>query len=275
MPKKDDPRLERAEKRRLKAEAFRQTAMKLAQPSPLPPHPEGLRPSLWPALAFTGAVLLAAWSFLAATIAVGVILAYAIGTRNNPKRQLLYAYIQGRRQFQLGGYETALANFEDMEEAGFTPPAVVRAIGLTNYHLGRWAEAATYLEDLAARTTDEDVALAHAQVELGEFAAAVARLDALENLPSMGVVVRAVSDLRVRKPAEAVRRLEALIADVGGDDAPAMEPYLGARYWLGVSLKEKGDQAGSRRVLEALYGLDPSYLDVATLVGRPGPEDGG
>jgi tetratricopeptide (TPR) repeat protein len=211
----------------------------------------------------TVAIGLSMWNLIAALIAVGLVLAYAIGTRNDRKRQLLYAYIQGHRQFKAGDFEAALANFTDMEEADFAPPAVLRAVGLTNYQLGRWAEAATYLEDVPKRTADESVALAHALIELEEAREAAAVLDALESLPAQGVVVRAVSDLRAGKSADAAARLLSFLSDAGGRDAPSEEPYLAARYWLGEALEASGRTAEAKEVFACLRDLDPTYQDVA------------
>ncbi len=264
-------RLDRSERRR-KAAAARATALRLAGPSPLPPHPEGLKPPVWPALAMIAAILIAGWSWPLAVVGVGLVLAYAIATRNDKRRHFLYAYVQGHRQFRAGDYEAALANFQDLEEAGFAPPAVLRAIGLTNYQLGRWAEAATYLEDVPNRTPEEEADLAHALVELGEVAEAVRVLDAAKELPPVGRVVRAVADFRLGRPAKAAARLEAVLAEAGGEnDAPHCEPYLGARYWLGLARRAAGDGEGAGRVLEALYEIDPGYHDVASLLGRPAP----
>ncbi len=264
-----DSRHDRAERRRRMAAAARERALRLSKPSPLPPHPEGLRPRVWPVLAFAGAVALSAWSWIAASIAVGIVLAYAIATRNDRKSTLLWAYIQGRRQFLDGDYEAALANFQDLEEADYAPPAVLRALGLTNYQLGQWAEAATYLEDVTDRTADEDAALAHSMLELGEVKEAADLLDALVSPPPLARVTRAVAALKLGNPAEAVAGLRALLDEAGGTNAPAEEPYLGARYWLGLATKAAGDETGARKVLSDLSDIDPGYHDVAAFVGRP------
>lgn len=270
-------RANRSERRRRLAAKAREAVLRLSKPSPLPPHPEGLAPSIWPVLAATVAIGLSVWNWVAALIAVGLVLAYAIGTRNDRKRQLLYAYIQGHRQFKTGDFEAALTNFTDMEEADFAPPAVLRAIGLTNYQLGHWAEAATYLEDVPSPTDQETVALAHAMMELGEAQEAATIIDRLETLPAEGIVVRSVIDLRLGRPHEAVTRLEPFLAEAGGANAPAAEPYLGARYWLGVALKSSGHLSEAEKILSSLHDLDPTYHDVGDLIGRPtpGPEEGG
>lgn len=264
-----DARQDRTERRQRMVAAARERALQLAKPAPLPPHPEGLRPRIWPVLAFVGAVALSAWSWVVAFIAVGVVLAYAIGTRNDRKSTLLWAYIQGRKQFLSGDYEAALVNFQDMEEADFAPPAVLRAIGLANYQLGHWAEAATYLEDVTDRTADEDAALAHSMVEVGEAKEAVELLDALVAPPPLARVIRAVAALKLGNPGEAVTGLQALLEEAGGTNAPAEEPYLGARYWLGLAARAAGDEAKAREVLSGLSGIDPGYHDVAALFNRP------
>ncbi len=263
-----DTRQDRAERRRKLAEAARERALRLSRPSPLPPHPEGLRPRVWPALAGLAAVALSFFSILAAVIATGAVLAYAMATRDNKKNALLWTYIQGRKQFMEGDYEAALANFEDMEEAGFSPPAVLRGIGLTDYQLGRWAEAATYLEDIPDRSAEETVAMAHSLVELGEYKEAEGLLAGLKEPPPTAGVVRAVTALKLDRPGEAVTVLDGLLAVAGGEGAPAEEPYLGARYWLGQAHLKAGDKAKAKEVFEGLYDLDPSYHDVAALLGR-------
>lgn len=264
-------RADRSEKRRRGTTKVRGAALRAAKPSPLPPHPEGLKPSIWPPLALLAAIALAGWSPLAAFVAVGVVLAYAAATRNNRRQHLLYAYIQGHRQFRGGDYEAALANFEDMENGGFSPPAVVRAIGLTNYNLGRWAEAASYLEDVPDRTPEESGALGHALLELGELPQAIEVLDGIEDPPPVVRVTRAVADLKAGRPRDAARKLEAVLDQAGGGQAPAAEPYLGARYWLGTVLRDLGEEERGTRLLGELYDLDPSYHDVAVILGRPLP----
>lgn len=273
----EDRRQERVERRlRLAAEA-RERVERLSRPSPLPPHPEGLRPRVWPVLAVAGAVLLSAWNLIVAFIAVGLVLAYAVFTRNERKNNLLWTYVQGRRQFMQGNYDAALANFQDMEEADFSPPAVVRAIGLTSYHLGHWADAASYLEDVEGRTADEDVALGQSLIELGEHEAGAKVLDGLAELPPIGEVIRAVAAYRLGHPDQAVTRLETVLAEAGGAGAPAEEPYLGARYWLGLSARAAGDRDRAREALLELSSLNADYLDTATVLkelgGGAAPKD--
>jgi len=270
-----EQRQDRASNRRRAVGASGERAFALGKPVPLPPHPEGLGPRLWPVLAVVGTVVLSAWSLPAAFLVMGVILAYAIATRNDRRNTLLWAYIQGRRQFMQGDYEAALTNFQDMEDADFAPPAVLRGIGLCSYELGRWAEAATYLEDVPDRTPEENTALGHALLELGEIRAAAEVLDGLDEPPPLARVVRAVAALKLGDPAGAVRRLRAVLEEAGGEAAPAEEPYLGARYWLGLAARQAGDEATAVGVLEELYRLDPGYHDVAALVegaGRRSPE---
>lgn len=266
-------RQDRSAKREEKARTRTSRAATLSRPkpSPLPPHPEGLKPPIWPPLLMLVAFALLFWRLLYGAVAIAVVLVYATATRNDRKRHLLYAYIQGRRQFSAGDYEAALANFTDIEEADFAPPAVLRALGLTYYHLGRWAEAATYLEDVPDRGPDEDATLAHALVELGEEAEALEVLDGAERPAPLGGVVRAVVDLRRGKAGAAAAALDAVLAEAGGEEAPPEEPFLGARYWLGVARKAAGDEKGSREAFERLYEIDPSYHDVAAVLGRPGP----
>ncbi len=206
-------------------------------------------------------------------VAVGLVVLYAILTRDDRRRTLLYAYIVGRRQFDAGDYEAALANFADMEEADFAPPAVLRGLGLANYHLGRWAEAATYLEDVPDRTPEEDALLAHALVEVGETDEALRILRGLEDPPPLARVVRAVVLLQQGLAAQAVDRLEEVLEEAGGAAAPAEEPYLGARYWLGLALRSAGEEDRAKEVWEDLYEIEPSYHDVAALLGRNAPED--
>jgi len=248
------------------------------EPPPLPPHPEGLRPPVWPPLA----TLVALVTFLAgvgqgnlvlvvaAGAALGLIVLYATFTRNDPKKQLLYAYIQGRRQFMMGDYEAALANFKDMEEADFSPPAVVRAIGLTSYRLEEWSDTATYLEDVPDRTPDEDAVLAHALVELGDFDGALEVLDHAERETPLARVMRAVVLIKKGRAREAAGVLEAVIEESGGEQAPAAEPYLGARYWLGVAFRETGDEENARKVFAELEELSPGYRDAASSPDRQG-----
>lgn len=269
-------RRDRSEKRRGRAAGSRRAPVALPKPSPLPPHPEGLRPSVWPPL-----VTLVAFGTLLVGVAgnstglkvvgaaaLGLVILYATLTRNNPRRQLLYTYIVAHRQFTAGDYQAALTNFTDMEEGDFAPPAVLRGIGRSSYHLGRWAEATTYLEDVPDRTPEEEAILAHALVELGEYDEALARLDRAGDTGPMGRVVRAVAALRRGRAEAAVSELKGLLEEYGGDRAPAEEPFLGARYWLGVALGEAGHAGEARAVLEALHQLDPEYHDVKSLLGR-------
>lgn len=253
----------------------------LPRPSPLPPHPEGLKPSVWPpllALVAFGILLLGvgqgrSFTITVGLVAVGLVILYAVLTRDDRRRTLLYAYIVGRRQFDTGQYEAALANFADMEEADFAPPAVLRGLGLSNYHLGRWAEAATYLEDVPDRTPEEDAVLAHALVETGETDEALRVLSGLEDPPPLARLVRGIVLLQQGLAAEAAERLEDILEEAGGPAAPAEEPYLGARYWLGLALRRAGEEGRAKEVLEELYEIDPSYHDVAALLGRRALED--
>jgi tetratricopeptide (TPR) repeat protein len=73
--------------------------------------------------------------------------------------------------------------------------------------------------------------------------------------------------------AEAAERLEDILEEAGGPAAPAEEPYLGARYWLGLALRRAGEEGRAKEVLEELYEIDPSYHDVAALLGRRALED--
>jgi tetratricopeptide (TPR) repeat protein len=202
-------------------------------------------------------------------VAMGLVILYARMTRDDPKRQLLYAYILGRRQFTAGDYEAALTNFRDMEDTDFSPPAVLRGIGLSSYHLGQWVDAVTYLEDVPGRTPEEDSVLAQALVELGELDEALAVLGGMERETPEAQVVQAVIRLKQGRAAEAADGLRRVIDEGGGDHAPWEEPYLGARYWLGVALGKAGNEESAREVLSELYEIAPSYQDLAERLGRP------
>jgi len=275
-------RQDRSERRRRAAVSGRRATVRTPAPSPLPPHPEGLRPSVWPpilGLIAFGLLLYGVASGSVGRMAIGgvaVLLVLVWGTlsRSDPKKQLLYTYVVGRRQFSVGDYEAALTNFLDMEESDFAPPSVLRGIALASYHLGKWAEAATYLEDVPERTTDEDTILAHCLVELGETERAVEILDGLENPGPRAAVIRSVVDFREKKTAAAIERLAGVLERAGGARAPAEEPYLGARYWLGKALREACREDEALRVLGELYEMDPSYHDIAVLTGHPAPEKG-
>lgn len=268
-------RKDRSARRRGRAERSRRAPVALPKPSPLPPHPEGLRPSFLPPLltlvSFVVLLIGVAGGSnglkILGAVALGLVILYATMTRNDRRRQLLYAYVVGHRQFSAGDYQAALTNFTDMEESDFAPPAVLRGIGLSSYHLGHWAETSTYLEDVPDRTPEEDAILAHALVELGEYDEAVDRLDRSGNATALGRVVRAVAALRRGRPAESVEILRALLGEFGGERAPAEEPFLGARYWLGLALRDIGQPEDAREVLAALHELDPDYHDVARQLG--------
>ncbi len=274
-------RRRRSQERRGRVAPGGRVRVTLPRPSPLPPHPEGLRPPVWPplvALVAFGVLLLGVgqgrpFIITVGFVAVGLVILYAVLTRDDPRRALLYAYIVGRRQFDAGDYKAALANFADMEEADFAPPAVLRGLGLSNYHLGRWAEAATYLEDVPDRTPEEDALLAHALVEVGETDEALRVLSGLEDPPPLARVVRGVVLLQQGLAAQAADHLEDILEEAGGAAAPAEEPYLGARYWLGLALRSAGEEDRARKVLEELYEIAPSYHDVAALLGRSLPDE--
>jgi len=276
-------RKERRGKRERTAAAGRRAVVRTPVPPPLPPHPEGLRPSIWPpvlGLIAFGLLLYGVASGSVSRIAIGGVAVFLVvvwGTlsRSDPRKQLLYTYIVARRQVSRGDYEAALTNFLDMEEADFAPPAVLRGIALASYHLGRWGDAATYLEDVPDRTPDEDEILAHCLVELGETRRAVEMLDALEEPGPRVAVIRAVVDLSEGRASAAAERLTEVLERAGGSRAPAEEPYLGARYWLGRALGAAGREDEARRVLDDLYGLDPGYHDVAALLGRVTTEEDG
>ncbi|MCL6580676.1 MAG: tetratricopeptide repeat protein [Firmicutes bacterium] len=258
-------RLDRREERRRRMAEVQAELMRRAKPSPLPPRPEGLRLPVWPAVAMILAFLLLFWNIPLGAVAMFLVVTYAVFTRNDPRRQLLYTWVQARRQFDRGEYAGALENFRDMEEADFSPPAVVRAIGLTQYQLGEWAEAATYLEDVPDRTPDENAALAHSLVELGELKEAVDLLQSLEELTPLAKIVWGVAELRLGRPEEARRRLEEVLAEVEGT-ATLEEPYLGAAYWLGKAELALGNREGAREVLSRVHEVDPDYHDVAELL---------
>ncbi len=264
----------RAVERARRAQARREAALRLTQPaSSLPPRPEGLGLPVIPALVGLVGLGLLFWHFYYGVAVIVSVIAYAYFTRNDLKRRLLDAYLRGRMQFAAGDYEAALANFSDIEDADFSPPAVLRAIALTHYQLGNWAEAATYLEDVPKRTPDEDAILAHCLVELDETEEAGKVLGAMESTTPLAGVVRGVMALRSGDAEHAVRVLQDTLAFADAGSSRAEEPFIGATYWLGVARAEAGDEDGAREEFEAVYSVNPGYHDVAARLGKPGPGD--
>jgi tetratricopeptide (TPR) repeat protein len=170
--------------------------------------------------------------------------------------------------FESGDYEVAAAKLVEAKRDAPRSVVVRELLGLSNYHLGRFREAA---RELAAYRRlsgerDQDPPYADAERALGRPEKAVEILSDLdpaevsEEIFTEALIVRAGALLDLGRAAEAVEVLRS------GPVKPkqVLPTHLRLWYTLADALEQADKRREARAWWDSIYAEDPDFFDVAS-----------